>query len=946
MAENNESESSNETTESLKRENEQRKKKIELTEDQRKIIDDLIKQEKEFSKETTRRDILEMRYLDRIGKSNAAREAAMKLIKKVNREEAALTATRHDLADAQERLNETEDPEKRKEIQKEIKEHNKSIEQSTKLITDHAKEYKAANDMLKKHKEISAEDQESVNKLTGAFESMTMGLISATQAENNIITKTGMMIVELSEADDVTQVLTESFGAVFNVANIMASLFDTIVASTKKMAKEFDNASAAFSKTTGLAREYGNVLYDVQRQGNQFGVSAAEGGQAMAGLLANFSDFHKTAPAVQKDLSLNVAQLSKFGVSADESAKLMQNFNKIMGMSGKEAVETSKKIGMMGTKIGIATSKMLKDYTASLKTLAVYGDKSIKVFTGIAAAAKSAGVETGTLLAMVEKYDTFAGAAEGAGKLNAILGSQLSATEMLMMTEDERLKTMISTMQATGQSFGAMDKFTQKAIASAAGISDMAEANKIFGMSLSEYESYEMQMNQSAKTQERFEEALRSMTPLLDKLGLLANEFAAVFVPALEKATVVIEKLIGFMRWLDDWTNGWATTIMGGVAAMVLFYKTMTLMTGGIITKLALGVKERIQSALKKKDIAEETLLTKEQYRQEMMNQRMQRSKLKTQRMANKANQTSIKTMLALGAAILMIGGGIYLAATGMAEFVKSFGSLNSEQLAAAQYALLGFAVGIVALGVALGVLVYTGVGYAAIPILLSIGAAVLMIGLGVGIAAAGFGYMLESIGSVSVEHYAAFGSSMLNFGIGLGVAAAGLGVFMLSFGALMTMLMGLSGPWGWAALAVLAGVAASVYYMGLGAKMANDSLAALTTTISDTGQLGDIMKALYGSMDIASNAEAERRIKVVRELVDEISGADIKPELENLALITTGVSAGLMTENTVSQMLTVSSLADQIKNIFNADITVKIDGDAVKDLFEDGVYKTSMGNR
>lgn len=944
MAENNESESSNETTESLKRENEQRKKKIELSEEQRKIIDDLIKQEKEFSKETTRRDILEMRYLDRIGKSNAAREAAMKLIKKVNREEAALTATRHDLADAQERLKEAEDPKERREIQKEIKQYNKSIEQSTKLITDHAKEYNAANEILQKHKEISAEDQESVNKLTGAFESMTMGLISATQAENNIIKKTGMMIVELSEADDVTQVLTESFGAVFNPANILASLFDTIVASTKKMALEFDNASAAFSKTTGLAREYGNVLYDVQRQGNEFGVSAAEGGQAMAGLLANFSDFHKTAPAVQKDLTLNVAQLSKFGVSADESAKLMQNFNKIMGMSGKEAVETSKKIGMMGTKIGIATSKMLKDYTASLKTLAVYGDKSIKVFTGIAAAAKSAGVETGTLLAMVEKFDTFAGAAEGAGKLNAILGSQLSATEMLMMTEDERLKTMISTMQATGQSFMAMDKFTQKAIASAAGISDMAEANRIFGMSLSEYESYEMQMNQSAKTQERFEEALKSMTPLLNKLGLLANEFAAVFVPVLERATYVIEGLIKGMRMLDKFTGGLGTTFLAFGAAGILFYQTMTLMTGGIITKLALGVKERIQSAYKKKDIIEETILTKKQHNQEMRNQKLQRSKLKTQKMMNKANQAGKTSALAMGAAIMMMGVGIALAAVGLAQLVKAFKGLSGPEMAVATVALLGF--GIAVAGLVYMMLTIAPAAGVAYPILLGIGGAIALIGLGVGLAAAGFGYMLESIGSVSIEHYAAFGSSMLNFGIGLGVAAAGLGLFMLSFGTLMTMLMGLSGPWGYAAVAVLAGVAASVYYMGLGAKMANDSLAALVSTISDTGQLGDIMKALYGSMDIASNTEAERRIKVVRELVDEISGADIKPELENLALITTGVSAGLMTKNTVSQMLTVSSLADQIKNIFNADITVNIDGDAVKDLFEDGVYKTTMGNR
>jgi hypothetical protein len=345
------------------------------------------------------------------------------------------------------------------------------------------------------------------------------------------------------------------------------------------------------------------------------------------------------------------------------------------------------------------------------------------------------------------------------------------------------------------------------------------------------------------------------------------------------------------------------------------------------------------------KDKVVETGLTQQQAAAEMRLQAVQRSKLKTQMLANKANQAGKTSALALGGAILMMGAGIAVAAFGLAQLVKAFKDLNSEQLAAAQYALLGFAVGIVALGVALGVLIYTGVGYAAIPVLEAIGIAVLMIGLGVGIAAAGFGYMIGSIASVSIEHYAAFGSSMLNFGIGLGVAAAGLGIFMLSFGQLMVMLMGLSSPFGMIALAVLAGIAGAVFLMGYGAKMANDSLAALVTTISDTGGLGDIMKALYGTMDIAANAEAERRIKVVRELVDEVSEADIKPQLENLALITTGVSAGLMTNNAVSQKLTISSLADEIKNIFNADITVNIDGDAVKDLFEDGVYKTSMGN-
>ena len=79
---------------------------------------------------------------------------------------------------------------------------------------------------------------------------------------------------------------------------------------------------------------------------------------------------------------------------------------------------------------------------------------------------------------------------------------------------------------------------------------------------------------------------------------------------------------------------------------------------------------------------------------------------------------------------------------------------------------------------------------------------------------------------------------------------------------------------------------------------------------------------------------------------MDKVKDADIKAELENIALITTGTSASLMTKSAVSQLITVASLADQIKNIFNADIVINIDGDAVADLFEDGVYKTSMGNK
>ena len=947
MANENETQSTNEETAAVENNTEAKKKNKEAIEDRTKAIKEFLDFQEKSNKLSSEQIELEMDYLRAVGDTNLARQKYTELLKQLEQEQGAFTAQGHEYIELLNQEGElTEEQNKRKE------ELQKNLGKEAKLIDENVALTKKLTKAKEELGEISDKDQKRTEALAKTFESMTLGLLKIDDGLKHPIRGLGALAVRLANADDGAQVFTEALGKVFNVGNIAARTFETVKEATIKMVKEFDNAAAQFSKTTGLAREYSSVLEQTQRSGSKFSVSAAEGGQAMAGLLANFSDFHKTAPSVQKDLTLNVAQLSKFGVSADESAKLMQNFNKIMGMSGKEAIETSKKIGMMGTKIGISTSKMLKDYTASLKTLAVYGDKSIKVFTGIAAAAKSAGVETGTLLGMVEKFDTFAGAAEGAGKLNAILGSQMSATEMLMMTEDERLKTMISTMQATGQSFGAMDKFTQKAIAQAAGISDMAEANKIFGMSLSEYESYEMQMNQSAKTQERFEEALKSMQPFMEKLSVLANQFAGAFLPVLEALIVPLEFLIDSFAYLNEKTDGYFGSVVGGLAGLTLFINGM----GGLAKVLGITSKLSMKNLiLKGKDIMMSGLkhvkqmfgigLTKTEIVQEEIKQNQQKKGIVQQRVANATASSGVGPMLALGAAIAMIGGGIYLAATGMAEFVKSFGSLNSEQLAAAQYALLGFAVGIVALGVALGVLVYTGVGYAAIPILLSIGAAVLMIGLGVGIAAAGFGYMLESIGSVSVEQYMAFGTSMAMFGAGLLLSAAAVYVFTSAFVVLLAAISSTANPVTMAGVAVFAAIAASMFLIGLGAKLANDGLANLVTTISNTEGVADILKSLYGSADMAANAEAERRIKVVRELVDEISGADIKPELENLALITTGASAGLMTENTVAQMLTVTSLADQIKNIFNADITVNIDGDAVKDLFEDGVYKTTMGN-
>lgn len=865
MSSENETQSTNDQTSAVERNTEAQNKNKEATEKRSKAIKEFLDFQEKSKKLSTEQIELEMDYLRAVGDTNTARQKYTELLKQLEQNQAAYTAQGHEYIDLLKQEGPlTEEQLKQKEqLQKNLGKEAKAIEENialTKKLTE-AKEELG---------EISEKDQKRTEDLAKTFESMTMGLIKMDGGLKHPIRGLGALAVSLARGDDKAQIFTEALGKVFNVGNIAASVFNTVKNATIGMVKEFDNAAAQFSKTTGLAREYSAVLEGTQRAGSQFSVSAKDSGDAMASLLAEFSDFHKTAPSVQKDLTLNVAQLSKFGVSAQESAKLMQNFNKIMGMSGKEAVETSKKIGMMGTQIGISTSKMLKDYTASLKTLAVYGDKSIKVFTGIAAAAKAAGVETGTLLGMVEKYDTFAGAAEGAGKLNSILGSQISATEMLMMTEDERLKTMISTMQATGQSFASMDKFTQKAIAGAAGISDMAEANKIFGMSMSEFENYEMQMNQANKTQERFEEALKSMQPFMEKLSVLAQQFASAFLPVLEALIVPLDYLISAFAYLNQKTDGLFGTIVGGLAGLTLFIsgmgglgKAVNLLTFGLTKGIGVKIKDMAVSALKRVGQTLNITLTKAEAEVEKEKTEAQKEGTKQQDRANSSMEKSIPTMLALGAAVAMIGGGIYFAAIGMAEFVKAFAGLTGPQLDAAS-------------------------------------------------------------------------AGIMYFTVAFGLLMAALTAMVLGPQALVTA----------AAVGVLVSVGAAALAIGGGIYLAATGMAEFVKSMAGLEKIAGLMGALSGTADIAVDLVFSKRMGALAEFLDKVDKSDIKAELENIALITTGKSASLMTKSSVTQMQTINSLADQIKNIFKADIVINIDGDAMDALIEKGVYKTSMGNK
>ena len=373
--------------------------------------------------------------------------------------------------------------------------------------------------------------------------------------------------------------LTANFNDIFNWQNITLSIFTKIAEATMMLVGQFDEARASLAIATGAGYEFQDVLFASQREANLLGVKMADAGKATATLFESTSNFVKASASAQKEMIKTTAMLEKLGIDGGTAAETFQFLNLNLGMTEIEATKVQKSLAMMGTSLGISSAKITKDFNNALPTLAVYGKQSVDVFSNLAAAAKAAGVETSALLGIAKQFDTFSGAAEGVAKMNALLGTQLSTTEMLMMKEDERIETLIEQIQMQGVAFGDMDKYTQMAIANAAGIQDINEAQKIFGMNLSDYKANKDAMDKNTDAQAKFEEAVQKTVPVMTQFMNLFTEIVTMVQPILETLGSAAESLTAILKDMDTGTKNvifGITALATGIPALV-----MTMMTAG-----------------------------------------------------------------------------------------------------------------------------------------------------------------------------------------------------------------------------------------------------------------------------------------------------------------------------------------------------------------------------
>lgn len=624
---------------------------------------------------------------------------------------------------------------------------------------------KKTNEERKESLEVASANAKADKKIVPGLKELGEELISNTKltAENTKKRSEAQLALDrLSDSETRSGLALNSFSKALSVAKMQEADFSAggmdMVGTLAEIGFKFDAASKAVEVNTGLGRQSVEQMKSLVSENYELGVTTEEASKAISTLNSQYGGFIGANQATQKELANTVLQLERLGVSSESSAKALDLLDRGFGMGADGAREALDEFDKLAQGLSLPTSQVVDDFTKIGPQLARFGKQGTKQFASLSKQARSLGLNIEDAFNIAEAMDTFEGAADMAGKLNAQLGLQINSVDMLGATHEQRIEMLRQEFKQSGQNFDQLDRRQKQAVAEMMGVS-VDVAGKLFGDPV-KYKQYQKDQEEAAARAERLTAVQTKLAAIGDRLMVafgpvltlfsgLANILSYGYIP---HAIALFTGFIGVLKTLSMVKLAVAAAEQMGVAST----KSSILARTAENAKTLIGIGlDKIKGFFRLKEIADTQRSIGMKIIENEVEEELNDTKKESVKQSGNSGMAAMKLipiMLALGAAVLMVGAGIYLAATGMANFVDAFAKLSMEQIVAFGFGLVGLAIGLYMLIPALASfatsLVLLG-GGAAIAGLLALGLALMMIGAGIGMIAAGAGAAFEGISNV-----------------------------------------------------------------------------------------------------------------------------------------------------------------------------------------------------
>lgn len=311
--------------------------------------------------------------------------------------------------------------------------------------------------------------------------------------------------------------------------DINESFIDVIKSSMMDSAKFSQIAGSSNEEFYNILEKQNEILGDTTR----FAILQKDLRESAIELEKNNTLFNRLGTTAKANLAISVTEVSRFNVSMATSSKLAESMQRGFRNTSTQAGTSFNLMTRTALAAGIDINKMFSSAEANFSKFVGYGEEEgLKMFLDLEKTAKATGVAVENLFAITAKYDTFTGAAEAAGSLNAVLGGDfVNSLELVNANEQERIMLIKQGIDAAGIDFTTTDRRMKQAIMSAAGISDMNDATRLLGAST---QDLTMLLAQDAATQEEANKASRDAADVARKYQSAIDNIARILMPVAE----------------------------------------------------------------------------------------------------------------------------------------------------------------------------------------------------------------------------------------------------------------------------------------------------------------------------------------------------------------------------------------------------------------------------
>lgn len=536
-------------------------------------------------------------------------EQKLKLIQKYNEERRKLLLIEKDLTDAQEK--------RLKFLNDELRALNESSEVRKKSIDDLKHEIRNLDILIEKNRskfqvqEVQRKKQEAADELRVLKMKELLSRVGDLTEEqekelhilikgNNEAKKRNLYLEDaISLAAELSSVFS-AYGkhAFFNVGKMKdiavqlkgvgenlgefgeklgIGIITNFVDGVINLAFKMSEVEATLRKTTGANESFIKSMrasYDQARENN---VSMEDFYNTVGELRTSFIDFTKIGEIAQQNIAEITSTMVQAGHNAGSLSKALNTMTISMGQTGEQAASTLMELDAFARDIGVPPAQLTEQFGAMGSSLAKLGVDGVGAFKDLARVSKITGLEMQKILNLTDKFDTFEGAAEQAGKLNAALGGNfVNAMDLMTATNPvERFEMMRNSLETAGLEFDNMSYYQRKFFAESMGLEnvsdlaammrgDMGELGAEIGKTSAEYADMAERARVASSFQDRLKKIMERLIPIVEPL----IDAFDVLVTSLEKGSNASKEYSDFSLSLG---GAFETLVKAGKGLIELF---------------------------------------------------------------------------------------------------------------------------------------------------------------------------------------------------------------------------------------------------------------------------------------------------------------------------------------------------------------------------------------